>query len=391
MTAVAGSRNPRPLRVTFVLDNFEVGGTELNAVRVAERIDRDRFAVDLVSLHADGPLRSRFERVTGRIDTIDLGGLISGAALQAGWRLRGELRERGVDVVHAHDRYANVFAVPWARAAGVPGVIASKRWQAIERRHAILNRIAFRLADRVLANSALVGRSLTDVDGVDPRKVAIVPNFVDDTLFEPVSETMRADLRRSLGVELDALVIGAVANLRPVKDLATLVRATAQVAPAWPSLRLVLVGGGAERQPLAALAASLGIDGIVHFAGSRDDGARCHAAFDITVLCSVAEGFPNAVVEAMAAGRPVVATRVGGVPDAVDQDVTGLMVPPGDPAALATALRTLLSDPARRAAFGAVARTRAIARFSAPAAIGAVQSLYELVAGRTRAADTCAA
>src|SRR5262249_9557960 len=147
-----------------------------------------------------------------------------------------------------------------------------------------------------------------------------------------------------LDLAADSLVIGIVASLLAIKDHATLLRALGLLAPEWPTARLVVVGQGPELDDLRRLASELGVASVVRFAGLRPQGPSFHFLFDISVLSSVSEGFPNSLVEAMAAGRPIVATDVGGVRDAVRDRENGLLVPPRAPAAFADALRTLLRD-----------------------------------------------
>jgi glycosyltransferase involved in cell wall biosynthesis len=302
-------------------------------------------------------------------------------ALREGLRLRRYLRD--VDVVHSHDMYSNVFATFWARAAGAPVVLSSRRWEVFPRRvYALANRLAYRSSDCVVANSPWVAKLVRTGEGVAADRIAVVPNFVDDAAFVAPRPDERARLLAELGVPRDALVIGIVANLSPIKDHATFLRAVARLAPAWPSLHAVLVGEGSCRPALEAQAREAGIADRVHFAGLRPHTPNLHHLFDVSALTSTSEGFPNSLVEAMAAGRPVVATAVGGVVDAVEEGVTGLLAPAGDDARLAELAASLLEQPVRRRAMGAEGRARAQARYSASAALGALEGLYESLLAR---------
>jgi len=206
---------------------------------------------------------------------------------------------------------------------------------------------------------------------------AIVPNFVDDGAFDDLRSGERERMLYDLGVPPGSLVVGIVARLRPIKDHESLFRATAALRVRWPTLRVVLVGDGGSQGDLEARARALGIGDVVHFAGHRSQEPNPHRLFDISVLCSLSEGFPNSVVEAMAAARPVVASDVGGIPDAVVDGETGLLVPPQSPARLADAIDALLRDPARRAAMGAGGQRRAKARFHAASVVPKLEQLYE--------------
>jgi glycosyltransferase involved in cell wall biosynthesis len=173
------------------------------------------------------------------------------------------------------------------------------------------------------------------------------------------------------------LVIGCVAGLRPVKDHETLIRAMAQLRPRWPGVRLVLIGDGDARPSLERLVAELRLGDVVRFAGSMPNEPNLHFLFDISVLSSVSEAFPNTIVEAMAAGKPVVATRVGGVANAVIDGETGILVAPQAPGELASAIEQLLSHPESRRRMGEVARRRARSCYHVETVLPTLEALYD--------------
>jgi len=376
---------PERIRIVHVLDNLNTGGTELNAVRTAELLDRDRFEVEFVCLQPDGPLRQRLDSATIPVTGIRLTSFRGPGALRAIMELRSLVRDRRVDVVHAHDPYANVLAAPAVRLAGRGAVIVSQRWWRDV--HAPLvraaNRMAYRFAHRVLANSPSVGELVVREEGVPRKRLVVIPNFVDDAAFAPLSEARRAELRSRVGLAPDDVAIGIVANLYPVKDHATLVRAAARVLERFPRARFAFVGEGGERAAIAAQASSLGIADRVLLPGRISHEAGLPGIFDVAVLTSVEEGFPNFVVEAMAAKRPVVATRVGGIPDAVVDGETGFLAVVGDDEAIAAALVRLLAEPDLRARMGEAGSTRARSLYHAGAVMSALTSLYASLAGRS--------
>lgn len=365
------------LRVLFCHDNMNVGGTELNAVRIAERLDRERFDVAVACFRNDGPLASRYAAAGIPIERFEVRSLKGPTALRQGVRLARFLIDRRVHIVHSHDRYWNMFAIPWARLVRTPAVIASKRWLSFSRAHALGHAVAYRLAHRVLANSEAIATSLQDEDRVRADRVVVVPNFVDDDAFTTPAANWREQVRRQLRIPAEARIIGMVANLRWEKDHATLLDAFAAIRPSCPDAHLVLVGSGEMEVPLRQRAAALDVAPFVRFAGTMPNSPNIHSLFDISVLSSLSEGFPNTVVEAMAAGRPVVATQVGGIPDGVIHNETGILVPSRNPSALAGAIGELLADSGRRTAFGAAGRRRAQSRFSAASVVPAIESLYE--------------
>jgi len=360
----------------FSIDTMSVGGTEMNAVRTAERLDRSRFRLSVVTLRGEGTLAERYESLGIPVVRFPIRNLYGAQTMRQGMRLAKFLRDQDVSVVHCHDQYSNFFSALSARAAGVPVVITSKRWLHSPLRYRIANAIGFRASTRVLANSSSVARSLEADDRLRRDRVVVIPNFVDEQAFERPSDDVTAAWRDELGLEPDTLVIGVVASLSPIKDHATLLRAVSLLVPKWPRLRLVLVGDGPERESLRQLVSQVGLDDVVRFAGLRPQLPSFHFLFDVSVLSSVSEGFPNSLVEAMAAGRPIVATNVGGVPDAVREGENGLLVSPKDPEMFAAALEQLLASPQRREAMGAAGATRAREEFHARHVVGSLENLY---------------
>jgi L-malate glycosyltransferase len=375
----------RRIRLVYCLDNMDIGGTELNAVRTVERLDRDRFAVSIVCFRDEGPLRSRYEAAGVDVLTLRMRSFHGASTVKQGLRFARYLRAERVDIVHSHDMYSNVFAVPWARAARTPVVMASRRWwQTLPAFHLrAANTVAFRMAHCVLANSPAVAASVQASERVPARRVAVISNFVAESAFASPPEEWLASRRAELGLPSGALVVGCVARLVPVKDHASLLHAVARLKQdgRWSTVHVVLVGGGECRDALAEQARALGIEGAVHFAGEQLDGGRFHHLFDVSVLCSLSEGFPNSIVEAMAAGRPVVATAVGGSVDAVRDPETGVLVSPRNPAQLADAIERLLQDSALRGRMGAAGRELARTGHGEASVIASLESLYDRLLG----------
>jgi glycosyltransferase involved in cell wall biosynthesis len=370
------------IRLAYCIDNFQIGGTELNAVRWAERLSPERFRLTVCHFQADGPLKSRYERAGVRLVHVPLRNLYGPGAVRQGIRLARFLARERIQVFHAHEIYGNIFGVPWARIAGVPVVVASRRWSHRRERpvQQLANRWSYRLAHRVLANSPSVARLLARDEGVPPAKIVCVPNSLAEGSFRPLPAEERAAWRARLRVPANARLIGIVGRLDPVKDHATLLRAFARVSASAADTYLVCVGEGPERADLTSLAQTLGLDGRVQLPGILTPPFNLHHLFDVSVLCSVAEGFPNSVLEAMAAARPVVATRVGGVPDAVRDGETGVLVPARDPEALAAALQALLATPERARRLGAAAQLAARAEYHESPIIERLSTWYESLA-----------
>jgi glycosyltransferase involved in cell wall biosynthesis len=380
------ARGDRRVHVVFCLDNFGIGGTELNAVRLAEHLDRSRFRLSVAALQGSGPLVARYAEAGVPVHVFPVRSLYGPSAIREGLRFARFLARERADVVHSHDIYNNLFATVWGRVARVPAVIASRRWWHTLNRpaHRFACAVGYRLAHRVLANCDAVAASLVRDERVRADRVVVVPNFVDASAFEPLPASTREELLGSFGVPADALVVGVVARLNPIKDHASLIRAIAALAPRWPRLHLVVAGRGVAREALERLVTELNLPDRVHFVGVQPHKPNLHALFDLSVLPSRSEGFPNVVLEAMAAATPVVATAVGGTRDAVVDGETGLLVPPGDSQALAVAIEQLLGDPARRTAMGKAGQARARRSYQAASVVPVLEGLYESLARNDR-------
>jgi glycosyltransferase involved in cell wall biosynthesis len=212
--------------------------------------------------------------------------------------------------------------------------------------------------------------------GVPRAKVVVIPNGVD--FPDQGASPDRSIAREALGLPVDGVLVGSVARLDPVKRLDVLLKALAALGGA----RAVIVGYGPQERQLTEMAAELGLNERVRFVGYQQDVWPWLAACDVFVLSSDWEGMPNAVLEAMGAGLPVVATAAGGTLDVVVDGVTGLLVPPRDATALASALERLIHDPNLRRTMGAAGRRRAQEFFSAQHMVERTQALYAELLGR---------
>lgn len=374
------------IRVVFVIDNMRFGGTELNAVRTAERLDRKKFELRVVCLSEDGPLTERYRAIGVPVVNLGLRSFYGPSMFACGLRFVRLLRREPADVLHAHDMYSNIFAAAWGRLARVPVLVTSRRWwnSLPNWKLRAASRFAVARSTAVLANSsAVAGLVVTEA----PRaagKVWTITNFVDEAAFGSEGDEERCALRKEWSAPDDAVVIGCVSRLDPLKDHASLLRAFALVRAEKADVFLVLIGDGERRTSLGRLATELKIDGAMHFAGEVRGRDNLHRGFDISVLASLSEGFPNTLVEAMAAGVPVVSTAVGGSVDAVVDGKTGLLVPPGNPEALAEALLRLSTDRALRKEFGFAGEQRARALFHASGVLSSLDRMYRALGERRR-------
>lgn len=370
----------RRLKVLLVTVGLDVGGTEMQIRELALRLDRARFDVAVCGLKGPGVIGEELRARGARVVTLNGAGKGDVRVLV---RLARLVAAERPDIVHAFLGFANVAASLVGRLLGVPVVIWSYRdlevWKT--RPRWLLDRAALRWADAVTCCSDAVRRFvLAHVNG-QAAKFSMIHNGVDVELFRSARPVSRSEL----GVRDGVAVIGTVARLdEPKKGLTVLLRALAGIAARSdvPDWQVLLVGDGPARAELERTAAELGLAGQVVFAGVRRDIPSVLRVLDVFVCPSLYEGFGIVIVEAMAAGRPVVASAVGGVPEIVVDGETGLLVPAGDAPALADAIARLLRDPASARQMGARGGDRARELFSVERMVRQHERLYEALSAR---------
>jgi glycosyltransferase involved in cell wall biosynthesis len=378
-----------PIRLLKVVPTFMCGGTENQFMTLGRSLDPARFELEFACLRRWGAFAD--EVAARRIPLLECNvrSFRSVSAIGQQARLARHLAKRRIDIVHAYSFYGNVFAVPPARLAGVPVVIASIRDRApyLSPMQKRVQRWACQFADCILVNALAVKDWLIG-EGYDASKIVVIPNGVDLSRFEPVETS--ASPFRALGISAGTPVVLVVSRLNPLKGLESFLEAAALVTPAFPSARFVIVGDTNPNERaywsvLTNLTERLGMAERVTFAGLRQDVPQLLAAATVSVMPSLNEALSNVLLESMAAGAPLVATRVGGTPEAIEDGVNGLLVPPGDPTAMASAICRLLENPIRAARLGQAARQLINERFSMERMVNRTEQLYHaLLDGRTR-------
>lgn len=356
--------------ILLVQNHLGLGGTEGQFVEVACRLDRSRWDPHVSCVRAEGPLRGKVDAAGVRAWSCGRGSFKSPRFAVVVLKLASFLRARHIRLVHSFDFYSNMLAVPAARLARVPVVIASQRdlgnlRPRLQRR---LQNVVLRLADYVVVNTETVAESIEKAGIVAPTRIVVIPNGVDCTRFSDTPGEGRASGR---------ITVGTLALLRPEKGLVGFVRAAEHVVERFPEARLLIWGEGPFRADLERLTRDLGLSGAVTLAGATLEPETALRQLDIFVLPSLSEACSNALLEAMATGRAVVATRVGGNTALVEDEVTGLLVPPGDPAALAKAIIRLIEEPALAAGLAARAQKRVRAEFGIDRMLARFQALYD--------------
>lgn len=371
------------MNIALILDGFTIGGTELNATRTLEAFGRRGILASVLHFHADGELKSRIAAAGHTMVHVPIVPLWSPAVLGRIGALSAALKSARADVIHTQDVYSNILGVAAAHLMPSVPVLSSRRWKDEVPRKGMtpLNALAHRRSTLVLPNSATLVPTLKH-EGVKAARIVVHENFIDDSALELLGPMERARWRTSLGIPLDALVVGYVARLSRVKRHDVLIDAFAALADSHPDAWLVLVGDGDVRLSLEQRVAQRGIGARTIFAGTLPNAPLPQQLFDIAVLTSENEGFPNSIVEASACAVPIIATNVGGVVDVLVDEATGLSVAVGDIDATRAALVTLLGDARLRLRLGHAGRSLVTSRFSENAAVARLMGIYERVARR---------
>jgi glycosyltransferase involved in cell wall biosynthesis len=376
------------VRVLRIIARLNVGGPALHTTLLTERLDPRRYDARLVA-GTEAPGEGNYLRLHGsmpeRVTVLPaLGRDVRGAAdVVVLGQLLALMRRVRPHVVHTHTAKAGTLGRLAAKLSGVPVVVHTYHGHVFHgyfspgrtRVFLAIERALGRRTDCLLAVSETVRRELLTMGVGSPERFRVMPLGLDLDRYLRKDAT-RGSLRAELGIPPGTPVVAIVARLVPIKAHEVFLRAARLVCAVLPSTQFLVVGDGERREALERLTAELGLGASVRFLGWRRDLERIYADAWVVALTSRNEGSPVSLIEAMAAERPVVATRVGGVPDLVEDGVTGCLVPPDDPGALAEALVALLQDPERRQVLGKAALERVIPAFAAGRLVADVDTLY---------------
>lgn len=344
----------RPCVMQVVL-SLDPGGTERLAIELARRLS-DRFRMLVCCLDHEGAWAPELDAANIPVVALRRS---PGFRPSLGAQLAALAREHGASIVHAHHYspfvYSRIASLLNRRLALVFTEHGRLSDAPPTRKRRAANALLARCPGAVFAVSHALKTHMV-AEGFAAERVGVIHNGIDEGTRPTPAD--RGDARARLGVPEDAFLIGTAARLDPVKDLGTLIAATAALRGRVPAARLVIMGEGPEQASLQMAARDAGVHDAVTFAGHRADVRELLAAFDVYVNSSISEGISLTILEAMAAGLPVVATAVGGTPEVIRDGATGVLVPARDPGALTETLAGLHASAERRATLGAAARTR---------------------------------
>jgi glycosyltransferase involved in cell wall biosynthesis len=386
------------IQVVKFLTTFGVGGTEKQVANLTKRMDRRAFDLSFACMNRWGELIQEIEDHQGiEVSEYPLESLYELNAFRQQWRFAKALRRDRTQILHSYNFYANMFSLPAAKLAGVPCIVASIRDMGIYLSPMKLQaqKLVCRLADRIVVNAGAIRDWLVE-QGYPAEKIVVIRNGVDTSRF--VARNDGAALRRELDIPMGVPLVVMLARLNPTKGIDCFFEAAAKIHERHPDAHFLVVGecyirnaegeivvDSVYRRELQGRVTSLGLADWVHFTGLRKDVPQVLAAATVSVLPSLSEGISNTLLESMAAGAPVVATRVGGTPEVIRGGEHGLLVSPGDPQVVADAILAVLDDPALAARLSANGRRRVKDEFSFEAVVRRTEELYrELLASKTR-------
>jgi glycosyltransferase involved in cell wall biosynthesis len=360
------------LRILQLIDYMVVGGAQLYVDNLTRWLTSRGARVTVCCLDAGRfALGERLRRDGYEVSSV---GARSRFSLTALARLVRLVRARRFDIIHSHLFRSDLHGLAAAELTGVPALVSTEHSSGSRRKRSRafgrLFRLTARRFDRIIAVSGEVAQHLGIWSRVDGGKVAVIPNGIDARAYR-VLPAGPAQGREH--------VVGFIGRFEPRKGVPALIEAAAMLAGRRADIRFRLAGDGPGRRSAEAQAAGAGLDGRIEFLGSRSDIAQTLGQFDVFVLPSYSEGLSIALLEAMAAGRPIVATAVGGTPEAIEHERSGLLVPPGDAPALARAIERLLDDPNLARRLGNSARGAVDERFTIEANAKRVWALYHQV------------
>ena len=355
-----------------VIDGLMTAGAETVATRIALGLDPSRFESIICSTRPS----SRSHVAAARAAGIEVLELNRHSKLDV-WRWRPLvrlLRSGRIDIVHTHKFGSNLWGAVLTPRTRLPVLLAHEHsWSYDGTLRRITDReLIARRAGRIVAVSPTDRMRMIELERIPENKVVFIPNGIPD---RPQGDAKHA--RSELGLAPSDAVVGTVCGLRPEKDLKTALRALGMLAPQRPNLRFVVVGDGTERPSLERLADELGVPTLFLGHRSNDEVPDLVAAMDVLVLPSRFEGMPLALLEWMAAGKAIVASRVGGIPSTVEHEQEAILVPPRDHLAFAQAIARLLDDPFERRRLGGAARLRQQAQFRFQRTVDLLEALYE--------------
>ena len=373
-------KTKRKICILQLLEGFNLGGAERKLLELVRCMDKDRFKTVVCSLGLQvtrKSIRDEFEQLRDKgVEVIEIPRKHR-LDVSLIYKLVKLVKRYKIDIIMTNLFYADIMGALVGKLTRVKAVFtweASPNSEWLIPRRLISYRLLIRWCDKIISVSQDTANFLVNKRGVNPDKITVIPYGVDlDKYYLGNGHTVR----RKLGLNDKNKVIGVVSRLHPQKGHAVLIEASSDIIKKYPQTKFLIIGDGSYRSTLESLVKRKKLKEHYIFLGSRDDIPELLQAIDIFTLPSYSEGLPNVVLEAMATQKPVVATSVGGIKEAVVNKETGLLVPPQDPVSLGEALGELLENPEEALEFGKKSRKRAEEYFSLKSQVESFENLFE--------------
>lgn len=364
--------------ISYLIDTLEaVGGAEKHLFNLLQSLDRNRFKPIVITLARGGYLVDKIRSLNIRIEEVPIKRIYTPAAIKKSKYIAGVLKEENAIIMQTFHFASDILGTVLAKIANVPIVISSRRDMGFKnkRRHIWAYRLMNHFVTKIIVNSQAVRTSVNIQEKAAQKKMLTIYNGVNLKTFDPTIVS-NGQLREKLNLPLRAHVVGMIANLKPIKGYPDFLRAARFVINELRNTHFLVVGDGELKASLKKSATKLGIEKNVHFLGERSDIPEILSIIDVSVLSSHSEGFSNTILESMAMEKPVIATKVGGNPEAIVHGVNGFLVKPGASKDLSNAILKLLNDKALAHSMGKCARETVANRFGHERMVEKIAGLY---------------
>ncbi|MGB9735985.1 MAG: glycosyltransferase [bacterium] len=346
------TNNTKKIKILYLTTSSKIGGSEQVILAIMENINRDQFDIEVCTLGPRGALHEELDKLKVKNYSLDI--------VKKNWmhipigfyKLYKLLKKENYEILNTWLFHASVAGIFINKFVKIPCVVESRQYADLMYKYNLkirqtLDRIASHEVDHIIACSDGVKKVLMNYERVEPWKITVIYNGTEINKFKPRNIEQRQQIKEKLKVG-DKIVLTFTAHLRPAKGHQYLLEAISKIKNQYPNIVLFLIGDGILMNELTTITKQLDIENNVRFWGYRADIPNFLSATDIYVHPSVEEGFGIAIIEAMAAGLPVIATNVGGIPEIITNGVNGILVPPENPQALADAIVELIEHPDRR-------------------------------------------
>lgn len=364
------------INLLHIYQNSKIGGVQQQLLSILKEYDREIITPTFCCFAPKGEIGIEIEKLG--IDLVALNrsryNKFSPGILMDLYKL---VKKKNIHIIRTHRYRANLYGRLAAWFAGSPVIIASvhdnyRTDRRLGRR--IINRILSKITDRMVAVSEAIKNDIIKYDNIEPSKILVIPNGIDTKKFDP--ERKFINVREELSIKTDDIVVGFIGRLVPAKGLEYLIDAVLHLKDKYKKLKLIIIGNGSIINDLKDNTRKNKVHKHVIFTGERRDIPDILSCIDIFVMPSVAEGLPNALLEAMAMGKPVVATKVGGIPEVIQNGINGLLVPPHDAGSLAEAIISLIDNDNLAKKIGQASREFILEHYSIRSTVHKWQSLY---------------